>query len=160
MTISRMIETAPPITGGEDPGDLSRPEQALAQFYRALNTRDLTLLAESWEPSNEVAMDNPLGGIARGWEEIRAVYERIFRGPARLSVEFYDYTLHISDSLFYAVGRERGRFESGPVSLDLAIRTTRIFRRAGRGWRQVHHHGSIEDPALLAAYQRAAAPAG
>jgi ketosteroid isomerase-like protein len=40
--------------------------------------------------------------------------------------------------------------------LDLAIRTTRIFRRDGSGrWRQVHHHGSIEDAKLLAAYQAA-----
>ena len=83
------------------------------------------------------------------------MYERIFRGPGRLWVEFHDYTLHESGDIFYAVGRERGKLENGPVSLDLAIRTTRIFRRAGAGWRQIHHHGSIEDPALLAAYQQA-----
>lgn len=153
----RLTDSAPPITGREDLGDLSRPEQALAQFYRGLNARDLGLLAENWEQSNDAVMDNPLGGIKRGWPAIREVYERIFRGPARLRVEFHDYTLHVSDTLFYAVGRERGRFESGPVALDLAIRTTRVFRRAGRGWRQVHHHGSIEDPALLGAYQRAVA---
>ena len=144
-----------PITGREDLGEVRDPRQALAQFYCALNSRDLTLMAENWEQSSDAAMDNPLGGIKRGWDEIRAVYERIFRGPARLRVEFYDYTLHESDQVFYAVGRERGRFENGPHSLDLAIRTTRIFRRAGDGWRQVHHHGSIEDPALLAAYQQA-----
>ncbi len=155
---TRPTTTAPPITGNERLGDLSRPEQALAQFYRGLNARDLTLLAQNWEQSNDAAMDNPLGGIVRGWEEIRAVYERIFSGSGRLSVEFHDFTLHVSDALFYAVGRERGRFENGSVTIDLAIRTTRIFRRAGAGWRQVHHHGSIEDPALLDAYRRAVSP--
>lgn len=150
---ARLIDE--PITGREDLGDVREPRQALAQFYRALNSRDLALLAENWEQSSDATMDNPLGGIKRGWDEIRAVYERIFRGPGRLWVEFHDYTLHESDDVFYAVGRERGKFENGPVSLDLAIRTTRIFRRAGAGWRQVHHHGSIEDPALLAAYQQA-----
>ena len=30
-----------PITGNEELGDLSQPPQALAQFYRAFNTRDL-----------------------------------------------------------------------------------------------------------------------
>ena len=144
-----------PITGQEDLGDLREPRQALAQFYRALNSRDLALLAENWEQSDDIAMDNPLGGIKRGWSEIREVYERIFRGSARLWVEFYDYTLHESDHVFYAIGRERGRFENGPHALDLTIRTTRIFRRSADGWRQVHHHGSIEDPALLAAYQQA-----
>jgi hypothetical protein len=36
----------------------------------------------------------------------------------------------------------------------LQIRTTRIFAYAGT-WVQVHHHGSIDDPAALAAYQQA-----
>lgn len=57
------------------------------------------------------------------------------------------------------MGRERGRFERGSVGLDLAIRTTRIFRGAAGRWRQVHHHGSIEDPALLGAYRQAVSPA-
>jgi len=148
-----------PITGREDLGDLSRPVQALAQFYRGLNGRDLALLAENWAQSEGAVMDNPLGGIARGWEAIRAIYERLFAGSGRLSVEFHDYTIHRSDSIFYAVGRERGRFERGPVALDLAIRTTRIFHRVGGRWRQVHHHGSIEDPALLGAYRQAVSPA-
>ena len=150
---------AEPITGREELGDLSRPEQALAQFYRALNGRDLVLLADNWEQSDEVAMDNPIGGIARGWDAIRAIYARLFAGPARLCVEFHDYTIHGSDSIFYAVGRERGRFERGAIAIDLAIRTTRIFARANGRWRQVHHHGSIEDPVLLGAYQHAVAPA-
>jgi hypothetical protein len=54
------------------------------QFYRALNSRDRALRAENWEQSADIAMDNPLGGIKRGWSEIREVYERIFRDPARL----------------------------------------------------------------------------
>src|SRR5262249_37590732 len=46
------------ITGREDLGDLSRPEQAVAQFYRAFNGRDLAGLAASWEPSEEAVMNN------------------------------------------------------------------------------------------------------
>jgi len=53
------------------------------------------------------------------------------------------------------VGRERGRFEAAGGTLDLAIRTTRIFRWVDGRWRQVHHHGSMDDPALLERYQRA-----
>src|SRR5712691_1237864 len=98
---TRLTAIAPPITGQEALGDLSRPEQALAQFYRALNSRDLALMAQNWEQSNAAAMDNPLGGIMRGWDEIRAVYERIFRGTGRLSVEFHDFTHNVSESLLY-----------------------------------------------------------
>ena len=41
--------------------------------------------------SAEIVMDNPLGGIKRGWHEVRSVYERLFSGPARVLVEFHDY---------------------------------------------------------------------
>lgn len=100
-------------------------------------------------------MHNPIGGIKRGWPDIRAVYERIFASPAQVEVEFHDYTLHVIGDVFYTVGRERGVFEASGGRLDLAIRTSRIFRRAGGRLRQVHHHGSIDDPELLSAYQRA-----
>jgi len=153
MPLSPIIET--PITGREVSGDISKPVQALAQFYRAFNSGDLTLMAENWADSEAVAMDNPLGGIRRGWPEVRAVYERIFQGRARVEVEFYDYTLHIIGDMFYAVGRERGRLETPTAKLDLTIRTTRVFERVDGRWRQVHHHGSIDDPELLSAYQQA-----
>jgi hypothetical protein len=145
MTTTRPVQK--PITGKEDLGDLTRPEAALAQFYRAFNGRDMALMQQNWDTSEKAAMDNPLGGIKRGWPEIRSVYERLFSGPARVSVEFFDYTLHVFDTVFFAVGRDD--------VLELAIRTTRIFRFTGGRWRQVHHHGSIDQPDLLAAYQAA-----
>jgi hypothetical protein len=70
-------------------------------------------------------------------------------------VEYFDYTIHETTEMFYAVGRERGYFRCGDTEIALAIRTSRIFRRSEGRWRQVHHHGSIEDPRLLAAYQAA-----
>lgn len=144
-----------PITGKEDQGDLSSPYQALVQFYHAFNEGDLKEMANNWEQSEDIAMNNPLGGIKRGWKEISSIYENIFNGPAEVYVEYYDYTIHEHGALFYAVGRERGFFRLNENRIDLAIRTSRIFRRNGNTWRQTHHHGSIEDAKLLDAYQSA-----
>jgi len=141
-----------PITGSEDLTDLSQPSQALAQFYKALNGRNLALMEENWDSSWEAAMDNPLGGIKRGWGEIRRTYEQLFKSQGTYTFEFWDYTLHRSGDVFWVVGRERGRLITAGATLELAIRTTRLFRRAGDRWRQIHHHGSIEDPELLARY--------
>ena len=146
-----------PITGGESVAQTDTPLAALVQFYRAFNARDLAEMAQNWENSADIAMDNPLGGIKRGWPEIKAVYDRIFNGPATVYVEFFDYTLHVHGDIFYAVGRERGRFVKDDQALELAIRTSRIFRKTDQGWRQVPHHGSIEDPVLLERYQKAVA---
>lgn len=142
-----------PITGYEDLRDLTHPRHALTQFYRAFNTQDIILMRQNWSPFDDISMNNPIGGIKRGWPEIRRVYEQLFFGPARVTVEFFNYSLHVSGEIFYAVGRERGRFESPVSTFDLAFRTTRIFRFLDHHWRQVHHHGSVDEPTLLDRYQ-------
>jgi len=144
-----------PITGSENPDGLPGEMRALVGFYNAFNKRDMALMAENWAHTDDASMDNPLGGIKRGWDDIRAVYERIFTGGAKVYVEFYDYTVHEYGDVFYAVGRERGEFRSGDTTVELNIRTSRIYRMTRDGWRQVHHHGSIDDPELLAGYQAA-----
>jgi len=106
MSSAPTIQT--PIAGREAAGESGEPVAALSEFYRAFNGRDLALMAENWDHADDVAMDNPLGGITRGWPAIRAVYERIFHSPARVQVEFHDYTHHVIGDVFYAVGRERG----------------------------------------------------
>lgn len=147
----QIVQTA--ITGAETSTDPSQPLFALTQFYRAFNGRDLMGMVNNWAQCAHIAMDNPLGGIKRGWLEIGDVYARIFNGPARVYVEFHDYTLHETQDLFYAVGRERGALDLGDERIDLHIRTSRIFHKLDGRWRQVHHHGSIDDPALLQRYQ-------
>lgn len=148
------VQTA--ITGNEPQGPPGEPMTALAQFYRAFNSRDLELMEQNWDHSDETSMDNPLGGIKRGWPAVQSVYQRIFHAKARVQVEFHDYTLHRAGDVFFVVGRERGTLVKDGRTLPLQIRTSRIFRRNDRGeWRQLHHHGSIEDPELLAKYQTA-----
>ena len=144
-----------PITGDEDLGDLSQPQQALAQFYRGFNTRDLKMIDENFARSDEVAIDNPLGGIRRGADQPHVMYEGVFKSPADVHVVFWDYTIHRAGDVFWAVGRERGTYREGDVVKDLNIRTTRIYQLIDGRWRQMHHHGSIEDSKLLSDYQNA-----
>jgi len=144
-----------PITGNEDQQGLPEPIQAVSEFYAAFNHRDLEKMANHWAQTDQIVMDNPVGGIKRGWAEIKAVYERLFNGKARVYVEFYDYTIHQQEDMFYVVGRERGELRLGEKIIQLAFRTSRIFQRIDGRWRQVHHHGSIDEPELLARYQQA-----
>jgi len=151
--MSKSIAT--PITGAGPETDPTSPVGALEEFYRAFNTRDISLMERNWLNSAEASMDNPLGGIRRGWDEIATVYGRIFGGAARVEVEFFDYTLHVQGDSFLAVGRERGTLDANGERLDLKIRTSRWFVCSDGRWRQLHHHGSIEDADLLSEYQTA-----
>ena len=141
------------ITGAESPGPSGSADEALRQFYQGFNACDLEQVAGNWAATPEISMANPLGGLKRGWPEIRSVYERLFSSDARVYVELYYYTLQETGELFIAVGRERGELTWGPQRVELAIRTSRIYRRIGGGWRQVHHHGSMDEPERLARYQ-------
>lgn len=141
-----------PIAGSETASP-DTPLGALAEFYRAFNGRDLELMHRNWLTNSDITMDNPLGGIKRGWPAISEVYRRIFSSQAKVKVAFTVYTLSENAEIFYAVGRECGDLSATGLHLDLSFRTTRIFRRTGPRWRQVHHHGSIDDPRALREYQ-------
>lgn len=149
-----MKPTQAPVTGRETDSPTT-PLGAVAEFYRAFNARDIELMEQNWESSPAAVMANPVGGIMRGWPAIREVYQSIFTGKALVTVEFFDYTLHEAGDAFWAVGRERGTLQQGGrPDMPLLIRTSRLFRREGQNrWRQMHHHGSIDDPKLLADYQ-------
>ena len=142
------------ITGKELAAQSSAPLSAMTEFYRAFNGADLAGLEANWAPGDLPSMDNPIGGIRRGWGEIGAGYARLFGGRAIIYVEFFDFTTHGGDDYCLFVGRERGHCGTPETTIELRIRTSRLFVRVDDVWRQLHHHGSIEEPALLANYQR------
>ncbi len=130
---------------------------ALETFYHAFNNRSLDILRSAWAEHPLVQLNNPLGGLLRGPEEVVSLYGRVFSGPARVWVELYDVIEYVGDDSVTFAGRERGEFHRGPVTLSLTIRTSRLFGYLGpkQSWRQLHHHGSIDDVELLDRYQRA-----
>ena len=107
----------------------------------------------NWLQSENTSMSNPLGGIKRGWNEIKEVYQHVFGGQTSVYVEFYDYSIHATDSIFFAVGKERGTLSTKNKQIELAIRTSRTYVMHENVWQQIHHHGSIENPKLLEIYQ-------
>lgn len=127
--------------------------RALINFYKAFNQRDLKLMQSVWLNTDEASMNNPVGGIMRGWNNIESVYDKIFNGKAKVYVEFYDFTFHSTDNMFLVTGRERGFFEKGNTKIDLVIRTSRVFIKENGDWKQIQHHGSIDNPDLLKKYQ-------
>jgi hypothetical protein len=52
------------------------------------------------------------------------MYEGIFKSPADVHVEFWDYTFHRVGDVFWAVARERGTYPGGGAVKGLNIRTS------------------------------------
>jgi len=143
------------VIDGSDIKNESAEIMALSKFYKAFNNQDMQLMEQSWLNTAEISMDNPIGGIRRGWEEIGKGYHKIFTGKAKVYVEFYEFSIHKTSSMFFATGRERGYFRTNEIEIPLEIRTSRIYILDEGIWRQIHHHGSIDNPDLLKTYQEA-----
>ncbi len=151
--MSKMLDLTE-IDGNETKRGDGNPIDALIGFYRAFNTSDLGGLEAVWLGGSEPSMDNPIGGIRRGWEQIAEGYSKLFKGQATVHVTFHDFTSQGGDDWHLFVGRERGICRTATETLDVTFRTTRWFVRKEGAWRQLHHHGSVEDPQMLAAYQK------
>lgn len=147
-THNRLAETNQPTIEGA--------RAALETFYYALNERSIDVFRQIWLDDPLIQLDNPVGGILRGAQPITDLYARIFKGSVRVR-EFYDIVTYASSEIVVFAGREHGTYEYDGNTFPLDIRTTRIFAYvpARGGWRQVHHHGSIDDAARLAHYQEA-----
>ena len=129
---------------------------ALESFYYALNNRDADALARVWSDNDLVQLNNPLGGILRGRTAIVELYQRVFDSPAKLEVTFGDIVEYLGPNHAVFAGRETGTFTAPDgTRVPLSIRTTRYFGHLDGRWGQLHHHGSIDDPDALRAYQRA-----
>src|ERR1700733_532408 len=96
---SNLIE----ITGAEALAGDGGPLDALIDFYRSFNARDLDGLTANWADGDAPSMDGPLGGVRRGWLAIREGYSKLFNGPATVRVGFPDFTTQ-------GGGGGRGRF--------------------------------------------------
>ncbi|MGI6876561.1 YybH family protein [Amycolatopsis sp. 3B14] len=128
---------------------------ALETFYFAFNQRDSDVFARVWTQDALAQLNNPLGGILRGGEAISALYDKVFHGPARVTVTFGDVVEYAGDEHALFAGRETGSYVVDGREVPLRIRTSRYFRYEDGRWAQFHHHGSIDDAAELAAYQAA-----
>jgi SnoaL-like domain len=131
---------------------------ALETFYFAFNHRDAQALALVWSHHTLAQLNNPLGGILRGGDAVAELYGRIFSGPVRVEVEFSDIIEYAGATHVLFAGHESGTYKvPGREATPLLIRTSRHFSYDAddKRWQQLHHHGSIDEPDALRAYQHA-----
>jgi len=128
---------------------------ALETFYYALNNKDLQTLAGVWSQDDLAQLNNPVGGILRSGRAVTDLYRKIFSGTLNLTVTFTDAATYRWDNAVVFAGREIGDYNGPNGTTPLTIRTSRVFGYDNGRWLQVHHHGSIDQPDELAAYQKA-----
>ena len=125
------------------------PQDAAAAFYQAFEARDLDAMMATWADDEDIVCVHPGGPRLVGFEAVRAAWEALFSGDARLkfrleaaiAIDTVGLAVQsVTEHVFLADGSPRG----------LAV-ATNIFMRTPLGWRMVCHHASPAPPVAVAA---------
>ena len=112
-------------------------------FYRALEARDLSHMAEVWLHDDSASCVHPGWHRLDGWEEIGRSWENIFANSRPWSVGCEDVRIAVSGDLAWVTCVEV-IVPFGAEDEDDAARmqATNVFGRVDGEWRLVHHHAS------------------
>ncbi|SRR6266487_711637 len=161
MNISRLnksfgIHSLNKLSEATDPS-LKGAFACLESSYYAFNNRNIKVLKEVWYQNDLSQLNNPLGGVIHGIQSIVDLYDKVFKSNASVTVEFGDIVYYEETKTVVFAGVENGEFKKDENTIPLHIRTTRFFGYIDerQRWFQLHHHGSIDDAALLKQYQEA-----
>jgi ketosteroid isomerase-like protein len=111
-------------------------------FYRAFEKRDLETMSTLWSHGTGCSCVHPGRDMLRGWEPIRASWEKIFRNTNYLEIEIELIKVEISGDLGYVVLTETVLQVAGGRRTKAQSIATDLFERMAQQWYLVHHHGS------------------
>jgi len=117
------------------------PTDAAVAFYQAFEAKDIDAMMSTWAEDEEIICVHPGGERMVGYDAVRAGWEQIFAGDARLSFRLEEVITIETVGLAMQSGIEQISLakESDPRGTAIA---TNVFMRTPSGWRMVMHHAS------------------
>ncbi|MDQ6619343.1 MAG: nuclear transport factor 2 family protein [Pseudomonadota bacterium] len=117
------------------------PTDAAAAFYQAFEAKDVEAMMSTWAEDEEIICVHPGGGRMVGYDAVRAAWEQIFAGDARLTFRIEEVISIETVGLAMQSGVEQISVGKEGDSRGSAI-ATNVFMRTPSGWRLVMHHAS------------------
>ncbi|SFV69047.1 Alternative dihydrofolate reductase 3 [hydrothermal vent metagenome] len=133
------------VVTGNEKEYLSSEHKVLSEYYKALNSANISMMEENWSKEESATFTSPLGGIVRTHSDIISSHDELFSSPICIDVEYYDIDINTMNNGFIAVGRERGTMKILENTYEVSFRTSRVFIKEDGKLKQIHHHGSFDD---------------
>jgi ketosteroid isomerase-like protein len=131
------------------PQIFTTPADAALAFYQAFEARDVDAMMATWADDEEIVCVHPGGVRMIGYDAVRAGWEQIFAGDARLSFRLDDIVVIDTVGLAMQSAVEHITLVSDGSSRGAAI-CTNVFLRTPSGWRLVMHHASPAPDKVIA----------
>jgi ketosteroid isomerase-like protein len=129
--------------------DVDEVSRANAEFYAAIESGELSRIAELWDDADDVGCVHPGWPVVRGRSRVLRSWAVIMANTAYL--EFFPTSVEVSVTADVAVvvcehsllaGSTDSAGERGELGETARVVATNIFRRRAAGWRLWAHHAS------------------
>ncbi len=129
------------------PTIFTSPQDAATAFYQAFEGKDVDAMMATWAEDEDIVCVHPGGPRLVGYEAVRAGWEQIFAGDARLSFNVDEVVVLETVGMAMQSAIEHVSVGDDPKPRGSAI-ATNIFLRTPSGWRLAVHHASPAPAAL------------
>jgi ketosteroid isomerase-like protein len=126
-------------------------EAAAAAFYEAFEARDVEAMMSVWAEDEEIVCVHPGGQRLVGYEAVRASWEQLFGGGAKLSFHLDQQVMVETVGLAMQSVIEYVSVDDDPAARGAAV-ATNVYMRTPVGWRLVVHHASQAPAAMPTAH--------
>ena len=132
------------------PTILTSPQDAAIAFYQAFEAKDIEAMMLAWAEDEDIVCVHPGGPRLVGYDAVRAGWEQLFAGDAKLSFRLDEIVVIETVGLALQSAIEHVTLGNDPEPRGAAI-ATNVFLRTPSGWRIVVHHASPAPAVAIAA---------
>jgi ketosteroid isomerase-like protein len=123
------------------PTIFTTPQDAAIAFYQAIEAGDIDAMMATWAEDEEIICIHPGRPRLVGYEAVRASWEQLFAGNAKLSFRLDEIVVIETVGLALQSAVEHVTVGNDPKPRGAAI-ASNVFLRTPSGWRIVMHHAS------------------
>jgi len=116
------------------------PQDVAAAFYQAFESKDIDAMMQAWADDEEIVCVHPGGTRHVGYDAVRAAFEQLFAGDAKLRFRLDQVVM--LETVGLALQSAVEQVYTGETSVHGSVVATNVFMRTPYGWRLVCHHAS------------------
>lgn len=116
------------------------PQDVATAFYQAFENKDLDAMMQAWADDEEIVCVHPGGTRHVGYDAVRAAFEQLFAGDAKLRFRLDQVVM--LETVGLALQSAFEQVYTSDTTVRGAVVATNVFMRTPSGWRLVCHHAS------------------
>jgi ketosteroid isomerase-like protein len=116
------------------------PQDVASAFYQAFESKDIDAMMQAWADDEEIVCVHPGGTRHVGYDAVRAAFEQIFAGDAKLRFRLDQVVM--LETVGLALQSAVEQVYTGETDVHGSVVATNVFMRTPSGWRLVCHHAS------------------